>query len=300
MQDVLDPRRYRAMLADERWPFRARSAKDAATLHVDQASPIIGTAVHHTGYVRDGLEKRMAISREARRFEEDPGTERFLARVPHVLLPNQSRYEVDMNRPPDKAIYDGPEEAWGKEVWDQPLPRLIRERVLERWYEYHRLLDAAVEHAIDRFGRAIVLDMHSYNDRGTDPRSWMGNNRPVVNLGTRFLRLDEDGRQLVDWTLDAFSEHTLDGQPITVGENETFVGGYLCRRLSRTYGPKCITLSIEYKKVFMGPEGQTIDQDALDQLVDQFGELLAGLSEWVDAPLREEPRLPLVCVQASG
>ncbi len=292
MSDGLAPWDYRTRLADSPSPFTATSAKGSTTLEFIEPSPILGIALHHSHRVRPELAERMVISPVDRWREEDPETHRFIRSTTHRLTPNQSRYEVDMNRPPDTAVYLSPEMAWGNQIWrEKPTPDQL-ERTQEKWYEHHTLIDAAVQDAIERFGQAIVLDIHSYNYQRDGPTAWRTDGQPCINLGTEHLDLDEQGRELVDWFLAGLEGHTLLGEEMLVQENAVFQGGYLNRRLSRTYGPRCITLSVEYKKVYMDElTGQVLEAETED-LARQFDETLGALAERLGGPLLDKPRLP--------
>lgn len=290
MSTGLAPWTYRKRLDGAPDPFQATTTLGSTAVDLQAPSPLIGVALHASSRVRDELLDRMAIGEHGRCQEEDPGTHRFLTRLPHVLIARQSRYEVDLNRPPDTAIYTTPELAWGVDVWDQLPTREQREASLERWYEFHAMVDAAVEHAIDRFGRAVVLDMHSYNYQRDAPVDWRTDGKPVINVGTGHLILDDEGAQLKDRFLAGLEATTVLGEEALVQENAVFQGGYLNRRLSRTYGPRCLTFSVEYKKVFMDPEAQRIDEKVLEDLIDQFEGVAEGLAGELGTELLEERR----------
>lgn len=286
------PGAYRDHLRNDAEPLTAQSPHDAGTIDLQQASPIIGIALHHSHRVRDEIQQRMVISPEDRLYEEDPETHRFLRCTSHRLTPNQSRYEVDLNRPPHTAIYLSPEMAWGNKLWNEKPTQDLIERTLERWYEFHTLVDIAVENAIERFGRAIVLDLHSYNYQRNGDTDWRNDGKPVINLGTRHLVLDKEGEDIKDWFLEQLKHTTVQGEACLVEENSVFHGGYLNRRLSRTYGPDCITLSVEYKKVFMDENTGKVDNEILLDLLGQFDETIRALGARLGAPVLEAPHTP--------
>lgn len=289
----LFPRDYRRRLRDEE-PIHAVSEFDSTTAWCDAPTPFIGTAIHYAGEVRPDIRDKVKLDRTAAYYEEDPETHRFLSPFLHTLTPNQSRFEFDINRPPDTTIYTKPSLAWGLDVWKTPLNQFEREFSLEKWYEFHTMVDCAVEDAIERFGRAIVFDFHSYNYQRNDYVDWRTDEKPVINIGTRHLALDADGRELVDWFLGDMKKHTVDGEECLVEENGVFYGGYLNRRLSHLYGPKVITLSVEYKKVYMDERTGEIHEDILGDLVAQMNETVGRLAERVGGPIRDTPALPFL------
>ena len=291
MDHVLSPAAYRDELANDR-PIHGVSPFGSTTVHRAAPTPIIGTAMHHSHHIRDDIRPKLEIPADERYYEEDPETHRFIGSLLHTLLPNQSRYELDLNRSPDVTIYSRPDLAWGKKVYAEELTQAQTEATLEKWYEFHTLIDAAVEDAIRRFGYAIVFDIHSYNYQRDGPTDWRTDGKPVINLGTRYLQLDEPLAATKDWFMRELEGHTLLGEEILTQENAVFFGGYLNRRLSRIYGSRCMTLSVEYKKVFMNErEGKVLERELMD-LVDQMDASIQRLGERLDAPVRDKPDVP--------
>lgn len=290
MTGTLTPWLYREHLRGDVKPLEARTARDAATIDLLEPSPILGVAPHHSHRVRDEVREQMVIDEADRLYEEDPYTERFLEALSHRITPNQSRYEVDPNRPPHQAVYMGPEMAWGSEIWEQKPSQQQIERSLGKWYEFHSVLDAAVQHAIREYGRAVVLDMHSYNYQREGPTDWRTDGKPVVNVGTRYLSLDKEGKRLKRWLVDRLDEVTVLGEEALVEENSVFYGGFLNRRLSRTYSDDCLTFSIEFKKVFMDEHTGDPKPDVLDDLLQQFHAIVHELGERLGAPTANPPQ----------
>jgi hypothetical protein len=287
----LDAYSYHEHLRQAR-PVQARTPIGAATIDLREPGPVIGVAPHHSHQVRDEVLDRMAIPEADRLYEEDPYTERFIAATAHRLTPNQSRYEVDVNRPPHEAVYMGPEMAWGSTIWEEDPPREVVEASLERWQEFHGVLDQAVQHAIGTYGRAIVLDLHSYNYQREGAQDWRTDEKPVVNLGTRHLHLDDEGRRLKEWFIDQLDDVTVLGEEALVEENSVFYGGYLNRRLSRVYGEDCLTFSVEFKKVFMDERTGEPHSKVHADLADQFDRIVHELADRVGAPALDPPETP--------
>ena len=58
--------------------------------------------------------------------------------------------------------------------------------------------------------------------------------------------------------------------PVRVAENELFLGGYLSRRLCKTWYNEVLVLAMEYKKIFMDEWSGEVFKESLDALVDCF------------------------------
>jgi hypothetical protein len=110
-----------------------------------------------------------------------------------------------------------------------------------------QLLDALVE----RHGRCVVLDLHSYNHRRAGPSAPADDPRrsPDINIGTG--NVDSSWRPLIDRALLVAASGVVDGTPLNVGENVRFRGGYFPRWVNARYGTLGCALAIEVKKIFM-------------------------------------------------
>jgi N-formylglutamate deformylase len=289
----LFPRDYRRRLQETDEPWQEVTEFNSTTVSFRGRSPIIGTALHYHHDIRPDIAPKLQLGTAARHYEEDPFTHRFLGKIMHCLTPNQSRYEFDLNRPPDTTIYSSPALAWGQQVWGEPLNQYEREFCLEKWYEFHTMMDCAVEDAITNFGQAIVLDFHSYNYQRKGATDWRTDDKPVINLGTRHLNLDDAGRKIVDDFAEDLKQHTVLGEECMVQENGVFYGGYLNRRLSHLFGPRVITLSVEYKKVYMDETTGEVHDDILDDLASQIDDTIGRLGERVGAATMDKALVPV-------
>ncbi len=289
----LYPRDYRRRLREGR-PFRDVSEFDSTTVIYDASTPLIGTAVHYSSAIREDLQPKLKLSPEERYYEEDPETHRFLGLLQHTVTPNQSRFELDLNRPPDTTLYTKPSLAWGLDTWKENLNQYEKEFSLEKWYEFHTMMDCAVEDSIERFGHAVVFDFHSYNYQRKEYTDWRSDGKPVINLGTRHLMLDDSNRETLEWFSNELKGHTVLGEECLVEENGVFYGGYLNRRLAHLYGSKVLTLSVEYKKVYMDERTGKVIPEILDDLVRQMNDTIRELAARLDAPIRDRPELPFV------
>ncbi len=218
---------------------------------LDRPSPVLAIAMHAGHRVRPELLERMVASGAQRRTEEDRGTERLLEALPVAIWTETSRFEVDINRPRERAAYTTPETCWGIQLYKElPTEAQLedsRRRHDEAWATIDRLVDSAVE----RFGYCVLLDFHSYCYRREDPtaRWWERPDKPVFNLGTqgahpRFAPLN---RAL----LDALRPLRWRGRSVTVGENLVFGGGAVHHRQQARHPGRVVVPSLELVKVYM-------------------------------------------------
>ena len=143
--------------------------------HIEEGDgPLIGAAVHDGHTLRDEVAATMGLSEPQRLREEDPFTGEWAAVAGTRIIGLNSRFEVDLNRPRDKAVYLKPEDAWGLEVWSrQPDPDVV-ERSLARYDAFYEAADDLLQRVIARHGGFVLYDLHTYNHRrdgsGPEPR----------------------------------------------------------------------------------------------------------------------------------
>src|SRR5688572_20804246 len=74
--------------------------------------PLVGTAMLDGHGLRPDCAAAMVLDEATRLREEDPFTAGFAAVAPTRLVAKRSRFEVDLNRPRDQAVYTCAEDAW--------------------------------------------------------------------------------------------------------------------------------------------------------------------------------------------
>lgn len=244
--------------------------------------PLIATAIHDGHELRPEVEARVALDEAVRLQEEDPHTRRWTTVAPTRVVPHRSRFEVDLNRPRERAVYRTPADAWGLHVWrDAPDDDLV-ERSREEYDAFYALMADLVEEGLGVHGCVVVLDVHSYNHRRGGPHGAPDDPRanPEVNVGTASLDRRAWG-PLVDRFVaelrDAGSGLGLHGGPLDVRENVRFFGGHLARWLHATYGLSVCCLAIELKKTWMDEWTGAVDEDRTRRLVDAVAVTVPGL-----------------------
>ncbi|SCY76717.1 N-formylglutamate amidohydrolase [Paracoccus tibetensis] len=111
--------------------------------------------------------------------------------------------------------------------------RVIHERMIERaeaehrietcWRPYHQALAALIAEARARFGRAVLIDMHSMPH---DALSHLQGPRPDMVLGNRH------GLSAAAWLSDAVTE-AVEDEGWRIRRNSPFSGAYICSAYGR-------------------------------------------------------------------
>lgn len=232
------------------------------TIHRGEG-PLVAAAIHDGHGVRAELAPLLAIDGAERRREEDPHTGLWTEAAPTAIIVHRSRFEVDLNRPRERAVYLAPEDAWGLRVWRQPP----RDAVLERSYRvYDRFYDeveALLAGMVQRHGRVVVFDLHTYNYRRGGPQAppEPGSANPTVNLGTSNMNLRKWGA-VVDRFEQSMRSVIFRGQPLDVRRNVKFQGGHFAQWIHRAFPHAVCALAIEVKKVFMDEWTGELDEGA--------------------------------------
>ena len=231
-------------------------------------SPIVATAIHDGHSVRKELEGLYALSSDERLREEDPFTEFTTRDVPNRIVFHRSRFEVDINRGRDGAIYLAPEQAWGLKVWKDGLSFDHAKASLKAHDEYYEMLLAFLK-SIERWhGRFVVLDVHSYNHRRGGPAAAPTEQAkaPHVNIGTSSIDRAR-WSHVLDTLMDHFRSYKINGCRLDVRENVAFQGkGEQTRFIHEHFPVSGCAIAVEFKKFFMDEWTGEPDLHVLEKL----------------------------------
>jgi len=241
--------------------------------------PLVATAIHDGHEVRAEVHRALSISDADRLREEDPYTGAWASLGDSWIVARRSRFEVDLNRPPERAVYRSPEDAWGLEVWKREPSQDVVERSLAQHRAFYREMRGLLEELVARHGRAVVLDLHSYNHRrSADRRAADPDANPEVNVGTGTM---ERARwaPLVDRFMEELRGFDFLGRRLDVRENVKFRGGQLPRFVHETFPGSVCALAVEFKKFFMDEWSGELFPEEHGAIRAALGATLPGLRE---------------------
>ncbi|QCR24019.1 N-formylglutamate amidohydrolase [Pontibacter sp. SGAir0037] len=231
------------------------------------SSPLIATAIHDGHAVRDNISHLFALDAAERLREEDPFTAFWVSVADNQIIGLNSRFELDLNRSRDKAIYRKPEDAWGLTVWQSGLPDELAAESLARYDQFYTAVKERLDQVVAQHGSFIVYDLHTYNHKrdGANGPTADPEQNPEVNIGTGNMN-----RALWAPVVDAFitslQTYNYMGRQLDVRENVKFKGGHFMRWIHDTYPDKACVLSIEFKKFFMDEWSGEADQHQLKEV----------------------------------
>lgn len=231
------------------------------------AYPIAATAIHDGHEVRNDVLACMAIDEASRLREEDPHTAYLTKGFYTSIRVNRSRFELDLNRPREKAVYRIPEDAWGLDVWHTPLSEAQIAHSLDLYDDFYATVENMLQRFFETYNRFVVLDLHSYCHRrgGPDAPPEDPQLNPDINVGTGTLDRDFWAPVIDNWIAYMRSVE-IGGRFLDVRENVKFRGGHFSRWGNTTFSHTGCFIAIEFKKFFMDEWTGEVDKDILDQL----------------------------------
>lgn len=244
----------------EQIPFHAELDDGSLEIRIDDYTPTVCCALHAGHRLRPELNSICELNAEQRIYEEDPHTDALIDAMPITLLARDSRYEYDLNRTPEDAVYD---QAWGKKIWSRPLTAHEWNHSIAKHSRFYRILDALLKVLIEKNGKILLFDIHSYNARKNV-------DAPSFNLGTAQVNRREYSGVIDTW-LSQLSDIDIErAEPIQTAENEVFQGmGYLAQHCS-PIADRCLVLPTEVKKFFCDEKTGALYPLVFQSLQEQF------------------------------
>jgi N-formylglutamate deformylase len=214
--------------------------------------PIVAVAVHGGHEVRDEIRDSFAICDADRLREEDPFTGGWTAIAPTKVIAHRSRFEVDLNRSAEKAVYETPADAWGLTVWKEPLSDEILDRSRAIRTEFYAVVERLLESKLAQHDKLVIYEIHSYNHHRLGPVAAFDDpqKNPQVNLGTGFVNR-ERWSPVLDRFMHDIAAYDFPNGKLDVRENVKFRGGYFAQWIGERFPDTICNLCIEFKKFFM-------------------------------------------------
>lgn len=245
--------------------FEAVAEDYSFTLKIDSYVHYVCGAVHDGHQFRKELWENCLHTEYDRWFEEDPCTKEFVKTHPIVIAGCDSRFEYDLNRDPENAVYI---DAWGKQLWKTPLDPAYKKRSLEKHAAFYNVVHALFKKLETLFGVAVVYDMHSYNWRRWDREV------PVINLGTANIDSNRFWDSVEQWR-QSLSELQLPNKVVATSKiNDTFQGnGYFLKFITQNF-QNTLVLATEFKKIYCDELQQIVYPEVVAAIENQLRERL--------------------------
>ncbi len=188
------------------------------------------------------------------------------------------RLEVDLNRPPDIAIYQTPEQAWGLNVWKKSLPQDIINRTMENYHAFYEAYLKAMQDIEAKYGYIVVLDIHTYNHQrdGAEMPPAPAIDNPEINIGTS--NMDSTyWRDILDTFTQDLRNFNYMGRQLDVREDIRWRGGPISWFVHDNFPRTGVSINIEVKKFFMNELTGEPDWEQIKLLKQAFDSTLPNL-----------------------
>lgn len=260
----LTPREMIGLIRAEK-PFEAVAEDYSFRIKIAEYAPYICGAVHDGHQFRKSLWEYCTHTAYERWYEEDPCTLDMVSDHPIVIAGCDSRFEYDLNRPPETSVY---EDAWGKRLWKDALPDTERSISLDKHQRFYQVVHALVEKLEEKHGAVLVVDMHSYN--------WKRWERPVPtwNLGTSNIDNARFGGIMESWRVRLSQIELPHDISPTALINDTFYGnGYFLKYITAAFD-HTLVMATEIAKVYCDEETGIIFPEVVAAARRQLKELI--------------------------
>ncbi|MEO0570470.1 MAG: N-formylglutamate amidohydrolase [Bacteroidota bacterium] len=245
--------------------FEAVCEDYSFTLKVTSYVPYVCAAVHDGHQFRKELWENCLHTEYERWYEEDPCTKQMVQSHPIVLTGLDSRFEYDLNRAPETAVFDT---AWGKQLWKHPLPNAQKQKSLSKHAVFYKVVGALIRKLEELHNRVIVFDMHSYNWKRWDREV------PVWNLGTHNIDNERFSDIVNAWASKLGSIKLPNNISTTTGINDTFQGnGYFLKYITQNFG-NTLVLATEISKIYCDELTGVIFPEVVTAVEKQLKELI--------------------------
>lgn len=242
--------------------------------------PLMATAIHAGHELRGELLPLIALDAFERSHEEDPYTDYWVKVLPSWLVPTRSRFEVDLNRDRDEAVYLTPEMAWGLHLWKTPPDRKMVERSLAEYDAVYAELKTILDRMAEHHPRVVIFDLHAYNYRRAGPEEppASAETDPEVNIGTGSMDRAICGH-IVDRFMDDLRRFDFLGRHLDVRENVKFKGRHLAQWIHENYPGIACVIAIEFKKFYMDEWTGIGDTEQIQAIRDALQSTVPGVLE---------------------
>lgn len=237
--------------------FSAVANDYSFTLKIEKYVPYMCAAIHDGHQFRRELWSNCLHTEYDRWYEEDPETKRMIDTQPIVLAGMDSRFEYDLNRSPEEAVF---ETAWGKQLWKNLLPSAMKQRSLDKHSNFYKVVDALMAQLEIQFTNCVVYDMHSYNWQRWDREV------PTWNLGTTNIDNDRFGKMVELWRQSLSEINLPNNIKSTAKINDTFFGnGYFLKHITNNF-KNTLVLATEIAKVYCEEYEQIIYPEVVESV----------------------------------
>ena len=264
------------------------------TYKLNYKSNMLFLAIHNGHNISEHVNDKIGISKVDRMREEDPFTELFINNKENHIIQHTSRFEFDLNRKPEKAVYFKPEDCWGLPVYPQKkLTEAELEMAHKHYHTFYQNLINIIDKCLELNDRLLIWDIHSYNHRrkGIDAEFDAPEDNPEIIIGTNnYKYMSRSWEPMVNKIEKLFKSYPIKGDfknrsikqdYLDVRQNVKFPGGYLSQYINYNYPDTACCIAVEFKKIWMNEWTQEIDIECFDILKKIFDNVCGEIGSYL-------------------
>ncbi|ARN76708.1 hypothetical protein BST97_01080 [Nonlabens spongiae] len=241
--------------------FHAVADDYSFSIKIDDYVPFACAAIHNGHNLDKELWKNCHHTEHDRWYEEDPATGEMISGLPLTLIAHDSRFEYDLNRHPNEAIY---ETAWGKRLWKIPLSESLKLKAINKHENFYKVVLTLMVKLEEMFGSVVVYDLHSYNWKRWERKV------PVFNIGTSNVDETKYNTAITQWQEILGKLELPIDEKVTCEVNDVFQGnGYFLKYITANT-LNTLVLATEISKVYCDEETGVIFPEVVAAVRDQL------------------------------
>lgn len=257
-------------------------------------SGVIFASPHSGRDYPDWFRRESRLTLTALRSSEDAFMDRLIAPAVDagavVLNARVPRSLIDVNRGPEDldplVVRDTPMRplnprtmaglgviprvvSQGRQIRDAAIDRAeAMRRIDDYWRPYHAALRGLIDEALDRFGQAILIDMHSMP---SEALTHLLAPRPQVVLG------DRHGVSAARWVSDAVAA-AFEAEGLSLRRNSPFAGAYVAAAYGRPQQDVHVVQVELVRSLYMN-EVEILPHDGFDACAERIGRIVTRLAD---------------------
>ena len=247
----------------------------------DGVIPILCTAIHNGNFLRPAIAENLGISSADQLREEDPHTDFFTEISGNRVIVRTSRFQVDLNRPRERAVYLRAEDAWDLPVRSSSLSAEDIQKSLKEYDVFYARMQTFVADLLKRHRCIFVFDLHSYNHQRKGPGAAYDNpeKNPEIILGTN--NMPQMHMPLIRSIQKTLQSCTVMGHALDARINVKFPGGHFSRWLHATFPGSVICLALELRKDFMNEWSGEVNPAHLEELRNALASTIPVITDYL-------------------
>jgi len=248
----------------------------------DYKKPVVCAAIHNGHKLSDFVKENIAISENNRLREEDPFTDFFLRNCGNTIVPQISRFEVDLNRSKPNSIYLKPEDAWGLDVRKSDFTDEELKKLQGYYINFYNSVESYLRKLLKIHKNIFIFDIHSYNHhrKGNYAEYEDPKKNPEINFGTNIIH--DKWFPLVEKIQQKITNYDFFGRNLDARTNIKFTGGNFSRWISRKFPENACCIAVEFKKIFIDEWSGLRDIHTQEKLRSAFESSFEEVYKFID------------------